>query len=175
MSAAHRLTLPQLRADIDRGRDRMLEVLERMPGHLEQQQEAVIDGIRGADAAMTWLRAQEARARAGVAPKRRRAASAKPKQPPVALKDPDGEWRRYGEWLAERNTQMRAELDADKERSLQVREHLCDVQMRTFTTLTNSMMKVVDRMCELKGRVRELEAQLAQRDQELGELRWREE
>ena len=48
--------------DINRGRDSMLTILDAMPGHLEQQEQAVIDGIRGSDAALTWLRAEAARA-----------------------------------------------------------------------------------------------------------------
>lgn len=159
MSTARRLTLPQLRADIDRGRDRLIEVLDRLPGHLEQQQQAVIDGIRGADAAVTWLRAQEATRATVAAPKRQRAqrpavAPKRPRVPVGSQRDPFSE-------RVEREAQAYAELYESERR----------VASKTIETLTT----VTGHFCEMVNRVRELKAQLAQRDQELEELRRRSE
>lgn len=63
MSRERRRNLTQLCADINRGRDALIAVLDRLSGHLEQQQQAVIDGIRCADAALAWLHSEAKRER----------------------------------------------------------------------------------------------------------------
>lgn len=51
-----------LYADIDRARDGLERVRARVPSHLEQTQQALDDGVRGCDAAMSWVAAQELKA-----------------------------------------------------------------------------------------------------------------